>query len=79
MPKEKVLRLVTAFTLSGILHALGSFTTLSPTKPFSNFLSYERLCLFRFSVQRDRAFRFYTTTKADSFGVLSSKQHHSDF
>lgn len=33
--KGKALRLITAFMLSGILHALASFTALPPTKPFS--------------------------------------------
>lgn len=35
MSKGKILRLITAFTLSGILHACASYTTLPPTKPFS--------------------------------------------
>lgn len=33
--KGKALRLFTAFILSGILHALGSFTSFPPTKPLS--------------------------------------------
>lgn len=33
--KGKVLRMITAFTLSGILHGCASYTTLPPTKPLS--------------------------------------------
>lgn len=33
--KGKILRMITAFTLSGILHAAASYTTLPPTKPLS--------------------------------------------
>lgn len=33
--KGKFLRMITAFTLSGILHATASYTTLPPTKPLS--------------------------------------------
>lgn len=38
--KGKFLRMITAFTLSGILHATGSYTTLPPTKPFSEAFLY---------------------------------------
>lgn len=50
--KGKALRLFTAFILSGILHAFGSYTSLPPTKPFSEAFLFFAIQPFGILVQR---------------------------